>query len=347
MMVIKLKKYQITKTIMVMLLIVLGIILLSGCGKNNNNSLAEKTDQGKFKLRIGADSSPFSFQFRVAKAKGIFEKYNIDAEVQNFAYGIDTVNAVVLDQVDVGEGMDYALSTRLSKDSDLRIAAYIVTPSFDGDSLYAVGDDIKSPADFKGKNIAVMKGTANEYVWAQTLKKFGVDPKSVNMQYFTSVAEEIASVQSGNSAAVWVGKATKSKILEIPHVKELGDYRLIDVEMKGYLVFKDQFIKEHPEIVENVLKALQEASDYIAQNPQEVVDIAYQDLKLPKEDVRKSLGTYEYTVRFNQSDYDHLNDIATWSMENGLIKNRFEVKDFLSLDILKKALPEAVTYNEK
>jgi len=70
-------------------------------------------------------------------------------------------------------------------------------------------------------------------------------------------------------------------------------------------------------------------------------------LKLPKEDVRKSLGTYEYTVRFNQSDYDHLNDIATWSMENGLIKNRFEVKDFLSLDILKKALPEAVTYNEK
>jgi hypothetical protein len=33
------------------------------------------------KIRVGADSSSFSYQFRVAEGAGIFEKYDIDAEV--------------------------------------------------------------------------------------------------------------------------------------------------------------------------------------------------------------------------------------------------------------------------
>jgi NitT/TauT family transport system substrate-binding protein len=345
-MVEKSKGYKIIQVLAILLMVVMGITLLAGCS-GKSNALDKKVEPGKLKIRVGADSSPFSFQFRVAKAKGFFDKYNIDAEIQNFSFGIDTLNALALDQVDSGEAMDYALAMRLGQNNDLRIVSYIATPSLDGDSLYVVGDDIKSPANLKGKNIAAQKGTVNEYVWAQTFAKFGVDPKSVNMQYLSSVAEQIVAVQTGKADAIWGGKSTRSKILEIPHVKELGDYHLIDFEMKGYLVFKDQFIREHPETVENFLKALNEASDYIEKNPKDTAEIAYQDLKLPKEDVLKTLETYKYTIRFSQDDYDHLNDIATWSTANGLIKNPYAVKDFLSLDILKKALPEAATYSGK
>lgn len=337
-----------TKSIVVFITVLLGVAMLTGCGGKSESSSADTKAGGeKIKIRAGADSSPFSFQFRVAKAKGLFEKYNIDADIQTFSYGIDTLNAVVLDQVDVGEGMDYAVATRLGNSGNLRVASYIATPSLDGASLYVVGDDIKSPADLVGKNIAAQKGTVNEYVWAQTFSKFGVDPKSVNMLYFSSNAEVIAAVQSGKADAIWGDKSLQSKIVEIPGIKSLGDYRLIDFEMKGYLVFKDQFIKDHPEAVENFLKALKEASEYIEKNPQETVDIAYQDLKLPKEDVRKTLETYTYDIRFSQDDYEHLNDIANWSIKTGLIKEAYAVKDFLSLESIRKALPEAVNYKEK
>ena len=47
------------------------------------------------KIRVGADSSSFSYQFRVAEGAGIFEKYDIDAEVFTFSYGIDTLNAAI------------------------------------------------------------------------------------------------------------------------------------------------------------------------------------------------------------------------------------------------------------
>lgn len=338
--------YQFIRRMIFLLVMLTGVALLAGCGGESSTAGKQAAD-GRFKVRVGADSAPFSFQFRVAKAKGLFDKYNIDAEIQNFSFGIDTINALLLDQVDSGEAMDYALGTRLGKDSDLRIVSYIATPSLDGSSLYVVGDDIKSPADLTGKNIAAQKGTVNEYVWAQTFKKFGVDPKTVHMQYFSSNAEMIAAVQAGKADAIWGDKSNKSKLLEIPNIRELGDYHLIDFEMKGYLTFKDQFIKAHPEAVENFLKALNEASEYIAQHPQETAEIAYQELKLPKEDVLKTLETYTYHIRFSQDDYDHLQNIITWSAQNGLIKNSYAVQDYLSLDALKKALPETVTYKGK
>jgi NitT/TauT family transport system substrate-binding protein len=342
----KAARYKFMQMIAFLLVMIIGAAMLAGCG-GKSSAPDKQAGNGKFKIRIGADSAPFSFQFRVAKAKGLFDKYNIDAEIQNFSFGIDTVNALILDQVDSGEAMDYALATRLGKDSDLRIVSYIATPSLDGSSLYVVGDGIKSPADLTGKNIAAQKGTVNEYVWAQTFKKFGVDPKTVNMLYFSSNSEMIAAVQTGKADAIWVDKSNQSKIAEIANIKALGDYHLIDFEMKGYLTLKDQFIKAHPEAVGNFLKALNEASDYIAKNPQETAEIAYQDLKLPKADVLKTLETYTYHVRFSQADYDHLHNIVTWSVQNGLIKNSYAVQDYLSLDILKKTLPEAVTYKGK
>lgn len=334
------------RILVAVLLIILGVVGLAGCG-GAGGALDKQAGNSRFAIRIGADSSPFSFQFRVAKAKGFFEKYNIDADVQTFSFGIDTINALILDQVDSGQAMDYALASRLGKESDLRIVSYIATPSLDGASLYVVGPDIKSPADLTGKRIAAQKGTVNEYVWAQTFKKFGVDPKSVHMQYFGSNAEMIAAVATGKADAVWGDKPNKSKILEIAGIKGLGDFHLIDFEMKGYLAFKDQFVKAHPQEVENFLKALNEASEYIAQHPKETADIAYQDLKLPKEDVLKTLETYTYHIRFSQDDYDHIQDIAAWSYQNGLIKNSYAVRDYLALDPLRKALPETVTYSGK
>ncbi len=73
-------------------LVLTGIVLIgaSGCSKKTASASAASD---ALTIRVGADSAAFSYQFRVAKKAGIFDKYHINAEISTFSYGIDTLNA--------------------------------------------------------------------------------------------------------------------------------------------------------------------------------------------------------------------------------------------------------------
>lgn len=295
------------------------------------------------KVRVGADAAAFSLQFRVAKKEGYFEKHGIDAEISTFSFGIDTLNALVLDQVDTAQAMDFATGTRLAN-SNFKIVALLNSPTESNARLYVTGD-IEKPEDLEGKNIGVAKGTVNEYIWAKLFEKYNIDPKDVNLQYLQSGPELITALDRGDVDAIWGGGAQTPKIEAIKGVKSLGDYSIIDFRMRGYFVLSDKFITENPEAVSNILKALDEATAFIKENPEETAQIAFDDLKLPKEDVLTEITTsWEYDIRFSQEDFDHINNVVNWSIENGLIKDKYEVKDYVDLEPLKKVFPEKVTY---
>lgn len=344
---------KIKKLLSVGILLILALGLISGCsnGKDNvskenkENTTANAAEQ-KLKIRIGADSSAFSFPFRVALEEGIFKKYNIDAEITTFSYGIDTLNALILDQVDVGEGMDFAVGTRLGDNSNLKVVSFIGSPNEKGSELYVIGDDIKSPSDLVGKRIGVQKGTVNEYIWAQIFKKYNIDPNSVKMNYLQSDAELITAFSSGQLDALWVSASKKDTVLKTKGAKSLGDYSLIDFRMRGYAVLKKDFIN-NKEGVKQFLLALNEANEFIAKNPEKTAEIAYKDLKIPKENALKDIQNYEYKLRFLKEDFDHVNNVINWSIDNGLIKKKYDFKDYLDISLLKEVLPNSVTYENK
>ena len=344
------------KILSIGVLLILSLGLISGCNnsKDNNSkengnkqSLTGNASEQKFKIRIGADSSSFSYPFRVALAEGIFEKHNIDAEITTFSYGIDTLNALVLDQVDIGEAMDFAVGTRLGENSNLKVLSFIGAPTQKNAELYVVGDDIKSPSDLNGKRIGVQKGTVNEYIWAQLFQKYNVDPNSVKMNYLQSDAELITAFTSGQSDALWVSNSNKDKISKIKGIKSLGDYSIIDFRMRGFTVLKKDFIENNKEGIKQLLLALNEANEFIANNPEKTAEVAYKDLKIPKENALKDLENYEYKIRFLQEDFDHINNVINWSIQNGLIKNKYDFKSYVDTSLLKEALPDSVTYENK
>ena len=81
------------------------------CGNDKSNG--KETAAVKIAIDTAAGGS---FQFRAAEKQGYFEKNSIKAQLSNFAYGIDTVNAVLTEQADTGLAADYALLNSLEKD---------------------------------------------------------------------------------------------------------------------------------------------------------------------------------------------------------------------------------------
>lgn len=337
----------------------LGVVLVSallggtiGCsGKTSeskpgagSSAAPAAAQNGKLEqVRFGLDSGAFSLQFRVAKAKGIFKKYGIDPVTSDYSFGIDTLNAAVLDQVDTAIGMDFAALTRLGK-GNLRIVSLVSSPKPTNSNLYVRGN-INKPEDLKGKHVGVQRGTVNEYVWARLLEKYGINKKDLSLDPLQSNAESIAAYEKGDLDAAWFGGAFIDRAEKVKDSKKLLDLSAIDLRNRGYFVVQERLAKEKPELVANILKALDEATKEIIANPEEAAELAYQELKLPKDGVLKELkNDWEFEVRFSQQDFDYLKGVLDWSVENGLIKDKFELKDKIILDPIKKALPDKVTY---
>jgi NitT/TauT family transport system substrate-binding protein len=371
------KKYKITSILLVM---VLAVTLLFGCGtsketdavksetaeqKNSEDkpsaapadngevvatgdSAEDTTDASKaepFKINIAVDSGTFAYPFWVAKNKGILDKYNIQAEFQVYAYGIDTINAVQLDQADLGEGMDFAAVSRLGGESELQFISFLAGNKVSGSQLYVLDDSIKKVEDLAGKSVVVQKGTVNEYIWAQTFEQYGIDPKSVTPLYISSTAEGLAIVKSGDADAIWAGADTSDQLLELG-AKSLGDYNLIGFAPKGFVLLKKSYLEQNEEGIERLLQALNEAVDFINEDPNGAAEIIKDNFKIPVENIAKALQGSEYDIRLTQKDVDQLDSVTKWSIKNKLIKYDFNVKDYIFLNPLKTAFPETITYKE-
>ncbi|OPX43270.1 putative aliphatic sulfonates-binding protein precursor [Ruminiclostridium hungatei] len=346
-------------------LIITGLMLvgMTGCGGGSSPVTVSETgasgpaaipaagkesgsgDAAAFKINIAVDSGTFAYPFWVAKNKGILEKYNIEADFQTYAYGIDTINAVQLDQADIGEAMDFAAVSRLGGASELQFISFIAGNKLGASKLYALKGSIKKIQDLSGKSVVVQKGTVNEYVWAQTYDKYGIDPKSVNPLFISSTAEGLALVKSGDADAIWAGADISGQVEELGG-KSLGDYTLIGFAPQGFLMLKKPYLDKNDEGIQRLLKALKEAVAIINANPEEAANIVKDNFKIPVENIARVLKDTIFDIRLSQQDVDQLDSVAKWSIQNKLIKYDFNVRDYIYLKPLEKTFPETITYKK-
>lgn len=343
-------------------LILVGV-LTTACGKNGDSGAsesakandaatpaatvkAEETKVEPIKVKIGLDTAATgSPQFRVAKEKGFFKKYGIEVETSDFPYGIDTINAMLVNRTDTGSAADYALLNSLGK-GDFTIVSTISrgTEATAKNLKLLVNDKIKTEQDLKGKKLGVARATAFEYTWSKYLEKLGIDPKDVKIVNYSSPDEAVVGVKKGDIDAVWANGALRDKLLEGKKVTPLVDGTATGIYTNAFFIVQRKFVEEHPDAVSNILKALNEATKYIKANYEETADILFNTIKLPKEGVLRDLKATDYVIGFTQKDYKDLEEMHAWLVAKGTLKDDYKLKDKIVIGPLKKAIPDAVTY---
>ncbi|MDR2456699.1 MAG: ABC transporter substrate-binding protein [Deltaproteobacteria bacterium] len=298
------------------------------------------------KLRAGVDASSFSYQFRVADGAGIFEKYGFEAEVFTFSYGIDTLNSAILGETDSAQAADFAVASRLSIGNNLRILSHILTYNIDGTQLWTRNPEVKAPGDLKGKRLGVQKGTVNEYVWAQFFIKQSINPKEVKQIYLSSTSELLAAFQAGELDALWLNQENVPTAAALEGARKLGNFADAGFYPRAFVLLDAAFIEKHEAKIPDLLRALQEATVFLKEKPDQAAELIAKDLRIPLDAARKGIDTYTYEIRFLQEDLQDLVDVAAWSIENGLIKNAYDVRKTLYLGAIKSAFPDKVTVQE-
>ncbi|MBR1866857.1 MAG: ABC transporter substrate-binding protein [Lachnospiraceae bacterium] len=298
------------------------------------------------KVQIGIDAGVLAYLPILAEENGYFEENGIESELVSFAYGIDTLNAIVLGEVQIGAAYDYAAVTRLAQKSNLRLATSLIKNQPDAWWFETTVEGATKIEDVKGKNVGYMEGTVWEYLWAKEFESAGLTKEDFNMIPFSSNAEIITAYGAGSVdvAAGTTGVLTQLNAIDgRTTLNTTGD---IGQTSQAYVLADESFLTDQSDVFEGYLKALQESIDFIKENKEEAASIIADYLTLEKGDVASSLDEYVIELTFSQEDYDHVQDIADWAAENGVIE-AIRIEDYTNSSAISAIYPDKVTYEAK
>ena len=326
-------------------------ISATGCGTNVSTTSAKTSEDvadSSYTIRIGVNSLDNNFLLKILdNHTGFLKDRGINLETTEFSAGINTIDAITTDTVDIGLFATYAGVNRIGNtidDTELRAFAMIYkTQNY---YLYVNPNTISTPEDLAGHVAVSQAGVVFEYYYGELFKQYGINPDDVTIANVSSVQEALALANNGQGDAYWVASANESMFKEQGWEKLLG-IGDINVAMYTFLVANESYLEEHKDEVANYLTVSEEGFNYIDENLDEFADWIEEDIGLDQQIFKDTWNSKSHYYSFEQEAYDDLDYVKNWCYENGRFDTDYDVADFINTDALSEAFPDRVTWSAK
>jgi NitT/TauT family transport system substrate-binding protein len=247
-------------------------------------------------VRIGVGVDPSYTTWWVAKDKGFFTKYNIDAEITQFTGGPDLADATMAGEMDFGSSGTPTWVPRFVRTDNLLIVATMAT-STDNFKMAAL-NSIKTLEDLKGKRVGTIAGSTIDYLWALVAKKLDIPESALNTVPVTPpelpAALDRGDVQAFFSWEPWPSRAVeisgKNKVHILASSGDVGYFQSFIV------VGNKKFVQAKPDVTARMLAALRDASDYVAADRAESIKITAARNKMTPQMAEYILGLYKFKL---------------------------------------------------
>lgn len=211
------------------------------------------------KLTLGYSAiSGSNIMIWAAQDAGLFEKHGLDVTLVYVSSGPKAVAAILAGETPISIASGEALvRARLSGADLVAFAEQTGTFVF---SLITL-PSVKRPEDLKGKALGVTRfGASTHRGLLEALKHFGLVPgRDVTVLQVGGVPEILASMEGGRIAGGVLSPPTSSV------AKQKGYHELLDIGSLGIpfqqaaLVAREAYIRERPDVIRAVSKAIVEA----------------------------------------------------------------------------------------
>jgi sulfonate transport system substrate-binding protein len=188
--------------------------------------------------------------------------------------------------------------------------------------------NIKTVADLKGKRVAVTRGTDPHIFLVRALQKVGLTEKDITPVLLQHPDGATALIRGDVDA--WAGLDPMMAQAEVRDGAQLF-YRDADANTYGILNVREEFAKEHPDLVKRVLVVYETARKYAVAHPDEVEKSFIAATKLPKEIVEKQLRerTDLSNGTIGKAQHDTILAAGLALQQAGVIKADVDVKQAL------------------
>jgi NitT/TauT family transport system substrate-binding protein len=221
----------------------------------------------------------------VAKDANFFRKHDLDAELVYVQTGSVALSALSRgsSQFNTGSASGATLGA-IAGGSDVVFVAGLVNKLT---GTFVVSPQIKTPADLKGKRVAVTSIGGGTWVFTMlALQHWGLDPKrdNINIRVVGNDAVRAQALLSGAVDGAQVGHAFASNLKQ-QGMRILADLSELGVPYQGTAVLaRRSLISQSPELAEKMLRALVDAIAFIQApaNKEAVMRILAKNLHLSR-----------------------------------------------------------------
>lgn len=242
---------------------------LALCG----TALAQAPEKTSVKLGVGGKALLYYLPLTIAERKGFFKEQGLDVEINDFAGGAKSLQALVGGSVDVVTGA-YEHTIRMqSKGQDIR--AVLELGRFPGIAVGIRKDkaaSYKSPADLKGMKIGVTApGSSTNMLVNFLLAQAGLTPQDASFIGVGSAASAVAAIRKGELDAISHLEPVLSMLEQSGDIRIVVDTRTEEgaVALFGgsnpaaVLYMKRDFMEKNPGTTQALTNALYKALQWI------------------------------------------------------------------------------------
>ena len=301
-------------------------------------SVQSGTAQDRLTLGLTTRNGSTSLPFVIAEEKGFFRAEGVNAIVVIMQNQV-VVNGVVARNVDYGGTFSNFIGAALSG-----LPVRIVMSAMDGSDHYLVTSaNIKRVEDLKGKNFGISSFGGTPHSEAiMILRKHGMNPeKDVTFLQIGGSATRFAAMESGAVQAAMLvppfsNFATKRGFNQLMSFNEIMNIPL------GGLAVHTQRMKEKPDEIVKMIKAVLKATDYIRTRKPEILSFVETKWGIKEADVRESI--YKDMVglfsRDGMASEDTMKNVVQLVRDTRKSKDDKTMADIFDWSFAKKAQAE-------
>ncbi|MES2585203.1 MAG: ABC transporter substrate-binding protein [Pseudomonadota bacterium] len=294
-------------------------------------------------ITIGVSPSPMSVPFYVAEKQGYFRSEGVDVSLVECASGSACLKQLLESKVQLATASDLPIMFRSFEPVPFRVLATFAT-SQDVKIIARTSAGIRSSQDLKGRQVAVVRGTAGQYVLELALLAAGVDPSAVSIVDLDLRRLDLAAANPRIDAfALFQPGAYQLRKLLGPEAVLLTVPRLYTFTFN--LIAPSGPLAASAQDHARILRALARALDLIKADPAMAKSVVQQRLRMEAADVAALWPDYRFGLSLNQSLIATLESTAHWAIQDQQVKATTvpNYLDFIDVGPLKQVRPSAVT----
>jgi NitT/TauT family transport system substrate-binding protein len=234
-------------------------------------SAATATAADKVNLAYVSDSPASSAVYWVANDAGLFKKHGLDVDMIFINGSTRSVQSLIAGDLNfAGAVGTSAMNGRMAGGEIAIINGLVNTLPY-----YLIGKpDIKSPEDLKGRSAAThIPGTSADFALRLALKRFGIPYEDIKAVMVGGAPARVAAVTSRQVDFAVVTEPGKIKG-EKAGLKMILDMAKLKIPFQfTCTVTTRQMIRENPDAVQRMVKAIAEAVHYYKNHEPEVISI--------------------------------------------------------------------------
>lgn len=312
-------------------LIITTLLAVAGAACGGDGGGAAAPGDAKIDVRLSpvVDGAPVFY----AIDKGIFKKHGLDVTASQAVSGGPAMIPTLLNgQIQLGATGPGTLAPVWAQGLPIK---YVAPLSFGGtgdtdaqERLVATPKSgVTSLADLPGKTIAVPTlNNMGQITISALLEKNGVDPKSVKYIAVPYV-EQQAALQSGSVDIAFTTEPYFTQIQQAMQITTLGaPGPALGPSLPNFMVVGvDSYIEAHKPSIREFQLALEEATDFLAKNPQEARTFATTFTKLDQ----ATLDKVVMPVFSNDANIAGLQTVMDAAQKYGVINTKLDVKTYV------------------